>query len=53
MESPMEELEGGLEELKGFTDPCKQPCLQNNVVDHSDASGLPGTKLSTKGYIWF
>ena len=41
--SPMEELEGGPEELKG----------KNNNISHPEAPELPGTKPSTKEHTRF
>jgi hypothetical protein len=47
LESPIEELEKGLKELKGFATHRK-----NNNNNQPDSSELPGTKLPTKEYTW-
>jgi hypothetical protein len=45
--SPMEELEKGLKELKGFATHRK-----NNNINQPDLPELPGTKPPTKDYTW-
>ena len=45
--SPIEESEKGLKELKRFA-----TYRKNNNINQPDALGLPGTKSSTKEYIW-
>ena len=45
--SPMEELEKGLKELKGFAAHRK-----NNNINQPDLPELPGTKSPTKVYTW-
>ena len=48
MGSPMEELEGSPEDLKGFL-----PHGKNNDFGHPDAPRLSETEPSTKGHTWF
>ena len=47
MGSPMEELEKGLKELKGFATHRK-----NNNINQPEPPELPGTKPPTKEYTW-
>ena len=49
MESPMEELKKGLEELKGLK---LQPHRKNNNINQPDPPELPRTKPPTKEYTW-
>ena len=44
---PMDELEKGLKELKGFADHRK-----NNNINQPDLPELPGTKPPTKEHTW-
>ena len=48
MESPIEELEKGLKELKGFATHRKN----NNINQPDTYPDLPGTKPPTKEYTW-
>jgi hypothetical protein len=47
---PMEELEKGLKELKGFATPEEEQ--QYQPTGTPPPPGLPGTKPPTKVYIW-
>ena len=47
MGSPIEELEKGLKEQKGFA-----TYRKNNNINQQDSPELPGTKPPTKEYTW-